>query len=75
VFCSPELRINEEKSQNDEDEWTEDEADICADVTDTLLTPPDFGDHNEQQCILNLATELSLEALHILKKLREIYLL
>ena len=24
-------------------------------MTDTLLTPPDFADHNERQCILNLA--------------------
>jgi len=46
---------NEELSQNDEDEWIEDEAKICAGVTDTLLTPPDYVDHNEQQCILNLA--------------------
>lgn len=42
-------------SQNDEDEWSEDEAEICAGVTDTLLTPPDYVDHNEQQRILNLA--------------------
>lgn len=46
---------NEESSQNDEDEWSEDQAEICTGVTDTLLMPPDFVDHNEQQCILNVA--------------------
>ena len=55
VILTENKQINEETSQNGEDEWSEDEADICAGVTDTLLTPPDFADHNEWQCILNLA--------------------
>lgn len=41
--------------QDDKDKWSEDEAEICAGVTDTLLTPPDFMNHNERQCILNVA--------------------
>ena len=41
--------------QDDKDKWSEDEAEICAGVTDTLLTPPDFVNHNERQCILNVA--------------------
>lgn len=55
VVLTENKQISEETSQNDEDEWSEDEANIYAGVTDTLLTPPDFADHNEQQCILNLA--------------------
>ena len=55
VVLTENKQINEETSQNDEDEWSDDEADICADVTGTLLTPPDFADDNQRQCILNLA--------------------
>lgn len=45
----------DENSSNDKDDWTEEEAEIPAGVTDTLLTPPDFVDDSERQCILNLA--------------------
>ena len=40
---------------NDEDQWTEDEVEIPAGVTDTMLTAPDFVTDNERQCILNIA--------------------
>ena len=39
----------------DEDHWSEDESEICAGVTDTMLTAPDFMTDNERQYILNVA--------------------
>ena len=39
----------------DEDNWSEDEAEIPAGVTDTMLTAPDFMTDNERQHILNVA--------------------
>ncbi len=45
--------VNEE--QNDEEEWSEDEAEMPAGVTDTLLTATDFMEENERQYILNVA--------------------
>ena len=38
----------------DEDNWSEDEAEIPAGVTDTMLTAPDFMTDNERQHILNV---------------------
>ena len=38
-----------------EDEWNEDEAEIPARVTDTMLTSPDFVEDSESQDILNVA--------------------
>ena len=47
---------NVDSSQlNDEDQWSEDEAEIPAGVSDTLLTPPDFLENNERQHVLNVA--------------------
>ncbi|XP_028404015.1 uncharacterized protein LOC114526630 [Dendronephthya gigantea] len=38
-----------------EDEWSEDEAEIPAGVTDSMLTPPDFVSDSERQEIYNVA--------------------
>ena len=40
---------------NSEDDWTEDETEIPAGVTDTMLTPPDFVDDDEWQHLYNVA--------------------
>jgi hypothetical protein len=40
---------------DDEDHWSEDEAEIPAGITDTMLTAPDFVIDNERQYILNIA--------------------
>jgi hypothetical protein len=40
---------------DDEDQWSEDEAEISAGVTDTMLTAPDFLTDDERQYILNVA--------------------
>ena len=40
---------------DEDDEFSEDEAEIPAGVTDSMLTPPDFVDDSERQCILNVA--------------------
>ncbi len=39
----------------DDDHWSEDEGEIPAGVTDTMLTSPDFVTENERQHILNIA--------------------
>lgn len=47
---------NVDSSQvSDEDQWSEDEAEIPGGVTDTLLTPPDFLENDERQHVLNVA--------------------
>ena len=40
---------------DDDEEFSEDEAEIPAGVTDSMLTPPDFVDGSERQHILNVA--------------------
>ena len=40
---------------NPEDDWSEDEAEIPAGVTDSMLTPPDFVNDSERQEIYNFA--------------------
>ena len=49
---------NDEKSQtienSVEDEWSEDETEIPADITDTMLTPPDYVDNSERQQYYNV---------------------
>ena len=37
------------------DEWSEDETEIPAGVTDTMLTPPDYVNNSERQQIYNIA--------------------
>ena len=56
---------NDEKSQtienSVEDEWSEDETEIQAGVTDTMFTPPDYVHNSERQHlqIYNVAPEES----------------
>ena len=40
---------------NPEDDWSEDETEISAGVTDRILTAPDFVNDNERQSIYNSA--------------------
>ena len=47
--------FNEEKWFDDSDEWSQNETEFPAGVTDTMLTSTDFVEENEQQYILNLA--------------------
>ena len=42
---------------NDEDNWSEDEVEIHAGVTDTMLTATDFMTNNEHQKILNVSPD------------------
>ena len=42
-------------SNSPDDEWTEDEAEIPAGVTDSMLTPPDLVNDSERQEIYNFA--------------------
>ena len=54
----PDIDCDTNKTQStfdDEDQWSEDEAEIFAGVTDTMLTAPDFVTDNECQYILNVA--------------------
>ncbi|CAB4033061.1 Hypothetical predicted protein [Paramuricea clavata] len=43
------------QTPDDEDHWSEDEAQIPPGVTDTMLTSTDFDTDNERQHILNVA--------------------
>ena len=50
--------INEsskENLSNDDNDWSEDEAEIPAGVTDTMLTTAHFVENDEQQHVLNVA--------------------
>ena len=47
--------FNEEKWCDDSDDWSENETECPAGVTDTMLTSTDFVEDNERQYILNLA--------------------
>ena len=56
VNCSTGTECDKsQQTSDDEDEWSEDEAEIPAGVTDTMLTAPDFMTDNERQYILNVA--------------------
>ena len=44
-----------QQTHDEEDQWSEDEVEIPARVTDTMLRAPDFVTDNERQCILNIA--------------------
>lgn len=46
---------NQEKLCNEDDDWSEDEAEIAAGVTDTMLTATDFLGDSERQYVLNVA--------------------
>jgi len=56
-FVTDEQNCNRIASHNldDEDEWSEDEIEVPAGVTDTMLTASNFLEVNERQNILNLA--------------------
>ena len=43
------------KTQLDEDDWSEDEAENPCGVTDTMLTATNFLEENEPHCVLNVA--------------------
>ena len=47
--------ISENILADENDEFSEDEAEVPAGVTDSMLTPPDFVDDTERQHILNVA--------------------
>ncbi len=56
----PAVHNNEYSNSSDdqttpEDYWSEDEAEISAGVTNSMLTAPDFVDDNERQSIYNFA--------------------
>ncbi|CAB4019164.1 Hypothetical predicted protein [Paramuricea clavata] len=57
---SENVDCNADKTQqiltcDDDNNWSEDEAEMPAGITDTMLTSPDFLTDNERQHILNLA--------------------
>ena len=54
VHCDT-LSNNIQSTFEDEDQWSEDEAETPAGVTDTMLTAPDFATDTERQYILNVA--------------------
>ena len=55
--CGTDCQTQQTSSDNtnNEDDWSEDEVEIPAGVTDTILTAPDFVTDNERQYILNIA--------------------
>ena len=55
VSCDTYFNKTQQTRDDDEDQWSEDEVEIPAGVTDTMLTAPDFVTDNERQCILNIA--------------------
>ena len=55
VNCTTGTECKTWEASDDEDQWSEDEAEIPAGVTDTMLTAPDFVTDNERQYILNVA--------------------
>ena len=50
-----------------EDEWSEDEAEIPAGVTDSMLTPPDFVNDSERQEIYNFAPGEGIRPLSVFR--------
>ena len=55
VSCDTYFNKTQQTHDDDEDQWSEDEVEIPAGVTDSMLTAPDFVTDNERQCILNIA--------------------
>ncbi|CAB4022532.1 Hypothetical predicted protein [Paramuricea clavata] len=53
--CDTECKTQQSSACDDDEHWSEDEAEIPAGITDTLLTSPDFVTDNERQHILNVA--------------------
>jgi hypothetical protein len=61
--CIKNTNISGDNLDTPEDEWSEDEAEIPAGVTDSMLTPPDFVDDSERQEIYNLPLEKVIDLL------------
>ena len=59
--------ISENILADENDEFSEDEAEVSAGVTDSMLTPPDFVDDTERQHILNVAPGEGDRPLSVLK--------
>ena len=53
--CDTECKTQQSSACDDDEHWSEDEAEIHAGITDTMLTSPDFVTDNERQHILNVA--------------------
>ena len=53
--CNIQTDISCNEVVDSEDQWSEDEAEIPAGVTDTMLTNSNFVEHSESQHILNVA--------------------
>ena len=53
--CDTECKTQQSSACDDDEHWSEDEAEIPAGITDTMLTSPDFVTNNERQHILNVA--------------------
>ena len=53
--CDTECKTQQLSACDDDEHWSEDEAEIPAGITDTILTSPDFVTDNERQHILNVA--------------------
>ena len=50
-----------------DDEWSEDETEAPAGVTDTMLTTSDFSEDNERQHICNVAPAVGNIPLHVFR--------
>ena len=53
--CDTECKTQKTSACDDDEYWSEDEAEIPAGITDTMLTSPDFVTDHEHQHILNVA--------------------
>jgi hypothetical protein len=53
--CDTECKTQQSSACDDDEHWSEDEAEIPAGITDTILTSPDFVTDSERQRILNVA--------------------
>ena len=49
-----EIKIDEKNKQCQDDDWSEDENDIPAGITDSVLTPANFIEDNEREIIYNV---------------------
>ena len=65
--CKTKSNINGNVVINSGDQWTEDEAEIPAGVTDTLLSNTDFVEDSEPQRILNVAPGEGIKPLSIFR--------
>ena len=47
--CDTECKTQQSSACDDDEHWSEDEAEIPAGITDTMLTSPDFVTDNERR--------------------------